>query len=61
MILDILHKIIEEKPNVQVIKLSDEQLNDFYNYLVKYSLVAPPPLVQIAGKLQFLGRKIEKV
>ena len=61
-ILDILHSIIDNQPDVQILRLRRDQAQAFYDYLCKYHINTAPASFEdmlAKGKLQFLGRKIE--
>lgn len=61
MILDTLHKLIDDTPGVQILRLTKEQATEYRDYIAKYHINTPPPIekfIETPGALQFMGRKI---
>ena len=60
--LEALHNLIETNPKAQILRVTRDQAQELYDYLVTYHLNPPPASFEemvAKGKLTFMGRKIE--
>lgn len=58
-ILDNLHEKIRQKPDAQILHITEDERRDFYLFLKEYHISVPPEYNAIKDKLTYLGRKLE--
>lgn len=59
-ILETLHQLIEENPKAQILKVTPAQAQEYFNFLMEFSLNKPSDQALARSKMVYLGRRLEE-